>query len=102
MAIMTSQEMPLARSDPSLLKACIKRPEQGRNIMNDDYLWTDRASRTPRLLNSKSFFHELRFDKTAATPPPFKLSVVPIRNRFSFPVKIAWSCVSTSCGAFAL
>jgi hypothetical protein len=71
--------------------------------MNDDYLWDRSGEPDTEVAKLEELFQELRFDKTAATPPPFKLSVVPIRNRFSFPVKIAAGLVFLLlAGAFAL
>src|SRR5258705_8591784 len=71
--------------------------------MNDDYLWDSSAEPDTEVDKFEELFQELRFDKTAATPPTFKLSVVPIRKRFSFPVKIAAGLVFLLlAGAFAL
>ncbi len=71
--------------------------------MNDDYLWDRSGEPDTEVAKLEELFQELRFDKTTATPPPFKLSVVPIRNRFSFPVKIAAGLVFLLlAGAFAL
>src|SRR5258708_21966982 len=71
--------------------------------MNDDYLWDRWGEPDTEVAKFEELFQELRFDKTAATPPPFKLSVVPIRKRFSFPVKIAAGLVFLLlAGAFAL
>ncbi|MDX6710372.1 MAG: hypothetical protein QOH96_1388 [Blastocatellia bacterium] len=70
--------------------------------MNDDYLWDRSGEPDGEVAQLEELFQELRFDKTVATPPPFKLSVVPIRSRFSFPVKIAAGLVFLLlAGAFA-
>jgi hypothetical protein len=71
--------------------------------MNDYYLWDRSGEPDTEVAQLEELFKELRVDKGAVTPPPFKLSVVPIRKRFSFPVKIAAGLVFLLlAGAFAL
>src|SRR5260370_28639874 len=71
--------------------------------MNDDYLWDRSGEPDTEVAKFEELFQERRLDKPAATPPQFKLSVVTIRNRFSFPVKIAAGLVFLLlAGAFAL
>ena len=71
--------------------------------MNDDYLWDRSGEPDTEVAKLEELFQGLRFDTTAATSPPFKLSVVPVRKRFSFPVKIAAGLVFLLfAGAFAL
>jgi hypothetical protein len=71
--------------------------------MKDDYLWDRSGEPDTEVAQLEELFRELRFDETAATPPPFKLSVVPIRKRFSFPLRIAAGlCFLLLAGAIAV
>src|SRR6266436_647577 len=71
--------------------------------MNDDYLWDRSGEPDTEVAQLEELFHELRFDKTEATPPAFKLLVVPNRKRFTFPLRIAAClCLLLLAGAIAI